>query len=157
MCYFSCRIIFWTTRYNTPRTFRLRLLSRLSRSMLPFNRYHKPLILRTSPYLQKFGQIHYPFSYQLSSWFVWKSAPPVTFRLLALPLLALEQTFFPIHLLHCYHTRCSPIWMSFDIEQACLAEPLLAQVCRNPCFGHITMLILKRLNPQFLYSYTLTT
>ena len=53
--------------------------------MSPFNRCHKPFILHTSPNLRKFGQIHYPFSYQLTSWFAWKSAPPVTFHLLALP------------------------------------------------------------------------
>jgi len=37
--------------------------------------------------------------------FVVKSAPPVTFHLLTFPLMqsqAFKQTFFPLHLLHCY-------------------------------------------------------
>jgi hypothetical protein len=53
--------------------------------MYSFNRTHQPFKLHISPCLRRLGQIHYPFSYHLISWFVVRSAPPVTLRLLALP------------------------------------------------------------------------
>jgi len=63
------------------------LLSRLSRpmwdnpSLSPINHSNCIHALRCKPS----DNIHYPFSYQLTSWFVWKSAPPVTFRSLKFP------------------------------------------------------------------------
>ena len=94
--------------------------------------------------MQPLGPIHYPFSYHLTSWFIVRSAPPVTLHLLGFPLRALKQMFFPQHLRQCYLIRSYQIRMPRGIEQACLSEPLLAMVCRHSTVGHLAMLILRK-------------
>jgi len=46
------------------------LLSSLSRPMYPFNRTHIPLKLHNNLLMQLIRSLHYPFPYQLTSWFV---------------------------------------------------------------------------------------
>lgn len=72
MCCLSCFIIFWTTKYNTPRTFCLAGYSVVFCDrcicLLPhISTNHSNCIhaLGSDPS----DNIHYPFSYQLTSWF----------------------------------------------------------------------------------------
>lgn len=55
------------------------LLSRSSRST--YN-VRQPLELRTTPWLQHLGTIHYPFSYKLASWF-WSEVSTTCYSLVA--------------------------------------------------------------------------
>lgn len=96
------------------------LLSSLSRPTYSFNRTRKPLKLQQNLSVQPVRSCHYPFLYQLASWFVVKSTPLVTFHQLTFPLRASKLTFFPQHLLHCYLTRCSQIRLPLGSKQACL-------------------------------------
>ena len=65
----SCSTIFWTAEYNSPRTFCLADYSVVFCDMCRVSAFaylHLPLKLHTSPKVQPLGQIHYPFSYQLT-------------------------------------------------------------------------------------------
>jgi hypothetical protein len=78
------------------------------------------------------NNIHYPFSYQLTSWFCSESQHHLL--LLCLPVLPSrehKQTFFPLHLLHCYIHRSYQWTLPRGSEQACIDEPLLVQSCRT--------------------------
>ena len=81
--------------------------------------------------MRPFGHEHYPFSYQLTSWFCMEVSTTCYFSHTLVPLRASRYAFFPIHLLHCYiHPFCK--WtLPRGSEQACIDEPLLAQACRT--------------------------
>ena len=111
--------------------------------------------------------MHYPFSYQLASWFCWEVSTTCYFSCTLVPLRASRYTFFPIHLLHCYNHRSYQWSLPRDSEQACLHEPLLAQECRthllwvgHPTYSSQTASRLEDnklpLNFEFLYNCTLT-
>lgn len=76
--------------------------------------------------------------------FVVRTAPPVSLCLPVLPLRGLKQTFFPLHLLHIYIHRSSQWTLPRGSEQACLNEPLLADLCRHTSFGCVTTVILRK-------------
>jgi len=107
MCWLCCWINFWNTQYNTPRIFRLANYSivfcdQCATLLQPTNHSNciQALGCNTS---NKYATLSHTNS-QVG--FVVKSAPPVTFHLLTFPLmqsLAFKQTFFPLHLLHCYN------------------------------------------------------
>ena len=73
--------------------------------------------------------------------FAWKSAPPVTFHCPVF-LAARRTMFFPIHQLCCYNHRSYQWSLPRGSEQACLNEPLLAELCRHTSFGCVTTVIL---------------
>lgn len=59
-------------------------------------------------------------------------------------LAARRTMFFPIHLLHSYIHPSYKWTLPRGSEQACLHEPLLAELCRHLSFGPVTRLILRR-------------
>ena len=75
--------------------------------------------------------MHYPFSYQLASWFCWEVSTTCYFSCTLVPLRASRRTFFPQHLLHCYNHRSYQWSDPHESEQACIVGPLLAQACRT--------------------------
>ena len=142
-----CSTIFWTAEYNSPRTFCLAdysvvfcdlCLSRLSRKPVTAKTAYEPLgatpWTNTLPFLIPDNQIG----------FVVKSAPPVTFHVLKFPASRLVSTrsFHYIRRL-CYHHRSYQWWAPRGAEQACLNEPLLADLCRHTSFGCVTTVILR--------------
>ena len=115
--------------------------------------------------MRPFGHEHYPFSYQLTSWFCMEVSTTCYFSCTLVPLRASRCTFFPIHQLCCYIHRSYQWTLPHGSEQACLHEPWgKALVCRHSSFGSITWLILckrrtayRTINcPKFLYNCTLT-
>ena len=89
------------TTYLLPRE----LLSDVLRPMSCIKTVHRPLTLRTSPWVRPLEPIHYPFSYQLTDWFCSEDST-TCFSLYALvPLRASRRTFFPLHQLCCYIHR----------------------------------------------------
>ena len=99
MCWLSCFILFWNTKYNTPRTFCLAnysvvfrgqcldIATNPSNTQTAYELLGATLRTNTLPFL-------IPINW---TGLVVKSAPPVTFHLLRLPLRAGKQTFFPQH------------------------------------------------------------
>lgn len=74
------------------------LISHISRTMSKPS--HHPLILDRSPWLQHLGQLPYPFSYQLVSWFCSEVSTTCYFPLTQVPLpegQACRPKFFPLH------------------------------------------------------------
>jgi hypothetical protein len=67
--------------------------------------FHKPLILHISPWLQHLGQMHYPFSYQLTDWFCSEVSTTCYSLYACVTLRRLSIQFFPLHQLHCYNHR----------------------------------------------------
>ena len=133
MCWLSCFIFFWNTKYNTPRTFCLASYSVVFHDrcicLLPYistNHSYCIRALRSDPSNQYTTLSH--TNWQVG--FVVKSAPPVTFHPLKFPLRACKRTFFSLHLLHCYNHRFCQWSDPRGPEQACLNRPLLAQACR---------------------------
>ena len=128
------------TTYLLPRE----LLSRLLRSMSTFHNAatnHSNCIraLRSDPSNQYTTLSH-------TNWligFAWKSAPPVTFHCPVF-LAARRTMFFPIHQLCCYNHRSYQWSLPRGSEQACLNEPLLAELCRHTSFGCVTTVILRK-------------
>jgi len=90
-----------------------------------------PFILHTSPWLRNLGQMHYPFSYQLTGWFCSEVSTTCYFPCTLVPLRASRYKFFPLHQLHCYNHRSYQWSLPRGSEQACLNGPSLAQVCRT--------------------------
>ena len=140
-----CWIIFWTTQYNSPHTFCLASYSvmlhdRCTVLLQPTTRWHCIRALRCDPSNQYTTLSH-------TNWligFVMRTAPPVSLQTLALPLLALEHPFFPLHQLCCYIHPSYKWTLPRGSEQACLHEPLLALVCRHSSFGCVATLILRK-------------
>lgn len=118
------------------------LLSSLLRPMCYITVTHQPLKLHTSPWLQHLEPIHYPFSYQLTSWFCSEVSTTCYFPHTLVPLRASRYAFFPLHLLHCYNHRSYQWSDPHRSEQACLIELLPAELRRLTSFGSITRLIL---------------
>ena len=137
MCCLSCFITFWITKYNTPCTFCLADYSVVfcdrCLCLLPHittNHSYCIHALGCNPS----NKIHYPFSYQLTSWFCSEVSTTCYFPSTQVPLSedrACKPTFFPLHLLHCYNHRSYQWSDPHGPEQACIDEPLLAQSCRT--------------------------
>ena len=101
MCYLDCFILFWNTKYSTPRTFCLADYSVVfCDSCDPAAFTTAPITTKTAyePLVATPRTNTLPFLI-LINWtgLVVKSAPPVTFHLLKFPLRACKQTFFPQH------------------------------------------------------------
>jgi hypothetical protein len=142
MCWLSCFIIFWTTKYNTPRTFCLANYSVVfcdlchrHTDFTPVSAY--PLTTQTAYELlgATLRTNTLPFLI-LINWtgLVVKSAPPVTFHLLKFPLIqsqACKQTFFPQHPASLLQPPVAEWSLPHRSEQACLDELFLARVCRR--------------------------
>ena len=134
MCCLSCFILFWNTKYNTPRTFCLANYSVVFHDrcicLLPHISTNHSNCIRT---LRCDSSNQYT-TFSLTNWqvgFVLRSAPPVTLCPPVLPLREHKQTFFPTHLLYCYIHRFCQWTHPRGWEQACLDELLLARVCRR--------------------------
>jgi hypothetical protein len=84
----------------------------------------------------------YPFSYLLASWFCCEVSTTCYSPCALVPLRASRHTFFPQHLLHSYNHRSYQWSLGHPSEQACLSEPLLAELCRHTSFGCVTTVIL---------------
>jgi hypothetical protein len=142
MCCLSCFIIFWTTKYNTPRTFCLANYSVVFHDrcicLLPHISTNHSNCIRTlecNPSNQ-----YTTFSY--TCWqvgFVLRSAPPVTLCPPVLPSREHKQTFFPTHLLYSYNHRFCQWSHPCGCKRGSVGDYR---------FGHITMLILMRLSPH---------
>ena len=146
MCCLCCWITFWATQYNTPRTFCLADYSVVFHDRcrglgfrIPATNHSNCIQALGCKTLDKYATLSHT-NWQVG--FVWKSAPPVTFRCPVF-LAARRTTFFPIHLLPCYHHRSYQWWAPRGAEQACLNEPLLADLCRHTSFGCVTTVILR--------------
>jgi len=138
MCSLSCFAKFCSTKYNTPRTFCLASYSVVFHDscwVSAFAYHHKPFKLPATLGCDSSDYSDYLFSYQLPSWFVMRSAPPVTLHRLTFPLRASKPMFFPLHLLHCYHHRSYPWWDPHESEQACVEWPIARR-----CYVSITSL-----------------
>ena len=101
MCWLSCFILFWNTKYNTPRTFCLANYSVVFCDLCwPRHCWQPPLTTQTAykPLGATPRTNTLPFLI-LINWtgLVVKSAPPVTFHRLKFPLRACKPTFFPQH------------------------------------------------------------
>jgi hypothetical protein len=165
MCCLGCSIKFCSTEYNTPRSFLLAGYSDVFCDLCAASHdvTHQPLILHASPWERPLGPTHYPFSYQLASWFCSEVSTTCYFSCTLVPLRASRCTFFPLHLLHCYNHRSYQWSHPRGCEQACLNGPLLAMLCRHRIFGYLTALILRRRqaayrrldSPESLYNWTL--
>ena len=128
------------TTYLLPRG----LLSRLSRSMSPFHNETTNHSNCTQPLGCDPSELNATLSH--TCWqvgFAWKSAPPVTFHCPVF-LAARRTMFFPIHLLHSYNHRSYQWSLPRGSEQACLTEPLLADLCRHTSVGCVTTVILRK-------------
>ena len=158
MCWLSCFILFWNTKYNTPRSFCLANYSDVFCDMCRVSAFaylHLPLKLHTSPWVQPLGQIHYPFSYQLtglvSLWSqhhlllsIYSSSPWCNLRLVS------KRSFHNIQR-HCYNHRSYQWSHPHGCEQACLNELSLAELCRHTSFGCVTTVILRNAGRTIRY------
>ena len=101
MCYLDCFILFWNTKYSTPRTFGLASYSVVFCDLCdPAGFPTAPITTKTAykPLGATLRTNTLPFLIPINwTGFVVKSAPPVTFHLLKFPLRACKQTFFPQH------------------------------------------------------------
>ena len=68
-CYLSCCVIFWTTQYNTPRSFRLASYSEVLHDCVEDDASPRTDRTASKPLAANLGQEHYPFSYRLTGWF----------------------------------------------------------------------------------------
>jgi hypothetical protein len=117
---------------------------------------HLPLKLHTSPRVQPLGQIHYPFSYQLTGlvllWSqhhlllsIYSSSPWYNLRLVS------KRSFHNIQR-HCYNHRSYQWSLPCGSEQACLSELfLVAELCRHTSFGCVTTVILRNAGRTIRY------
>ena len=144
MCWLSCFILFWNTKYNTPRTFCLANYSVvfcgqcLDIATNPSNTQTAYEPLGATPRTNTL-----PFLIPINwTGLVVKSAPPVTFHLLRLPLRAGKQMFFPQHPASLLQPPVAEWSDPHGPEQACLNELLLAELCRHTSFGCVTTVIL---------------
>jgi hypothetical protein len=121
------------------------LLRRLLRSVLtpPFDSLHWPLKLHTSPWVQPLGPIHYPFSCQLTGLvLLWSQHHLLLSICSGYPCGPVSRRSFHNIQRHCYLHRSYQWRDSRESEQACLNEPLLAELCRHTSFGCVTTVIL---------------
>jgi hypothetical protein len=146
MCWLSCFIIFWTTKYNTPRTFCLASYSvvfcdhclRFTTHPTTTQTAYEPLgaTLRTNtlPFLVP------------TDWLVlqWRTAPPVSFPCTCVTLRRLSTCSFHYYQLCCYLHRSYGWSVPHGTKQACLSELLLAELCRHTSFGCVTTVILRK-------------
>ena len=142
----SCWIIFWTTQYNSPHTFCLASYSVVLCDICRVSAFaylHQPLKLHTSPRVQPLGQIHYPFSYQLTGLVSLWSQHHLLLSIYSSSLCRLvsKRSFHNIQR-HCYNHRSYQWSDPHGPEQACLNELSLAELCRHTSFGCVTTVIL---------------
>jgi hypothetical protein len=160
MCCLSCFIIFWTTKYNTPRTFCLANYSVVFHDrcicLLPYISTNHSNCIRTLGC--NTSNQYTTFSY--TCWqvgFVLRSAPPVTLCPPVLPSREHKQTFFPTHLLYSYNHRSYQWSHPHGCKQACLDELLLARVCRRrPLWAYHYAYSNEAKPPYLSNSYTTT-
>jgi hypothetical protein len=147
MCWLSCFVLFWNTKYNTPRSFCLANYSDVfcdQCRVSAFAYLHQPLKLRTSPRVQPLGQIHYPFSYQLTGLvLLWSQHHLLLSICSGYPCGPVSRRSFHNIQRHCYNHRSYQWSDPHGPKQACLHEPLLADLCRHTSFGCVTTLILR--------------
>ncbi len=155
MSWLSCWIIFWTTQYNSPRTFGLASYSVVFCDMCRVSAFaylHLPLKLHTSPWVQPLGQIHYPFSYQLTGLVLYRSQHHLLlFFYSSSPCGLVSKSSFLYSQRHCYNHRSYQWSPPREGEQACLHEPLLAELRRLTSFGSVTRLILRNAGRTIRY------
>ena len=146
MCWLCCWIIFWTTQYNTPRTFCLASYSvvfcdqclHITTQPSTTQTAYEPLgatpRTNTLPFLIP------------TDWLVteWRTAPPVSFPFTCVTLRRLSKRSFHYYQLCCYNHRSYQWSDPHGPEQACLNEPLLAELCRHTSFGCVTTVILRK-------------
>jgi len=147
MCWLSCFILFWNTKYNTPRSFCLANYSDVfcdQCRVSAFAYLHQPLKLHTSPWVQPLGQIRYPFSYQLTGLVLYRSQHHLLlFCNSGYPCGPVSYSSFLYSQRHCYNHRSYQWSDPHGPEQACLHEPLLAELRRLTSFGWVTPVILR--------------
>ena len=146
MCWLCCWIKFCSTQYNTPRTFGLASYSVVfcdQCRVSAFAYLHLPLKLHTSPWLQHLGQIHYPFSYQLTGLVsLWRQHHLFLSIYSSSPCGLVSKRSFHNIQRHYYNHRSYQWSLPCRSEQACLSELLLAELCRHTSFGCVTTVIL---------------
>ena len=140
-----CWITFWATQYNSPRTFCLADYSVVFCDLCPASKQstnHSYCILALGCETSDMNTTLSHTCWQVG--FVLRTAPPVSLYPLTFPLRAFKRTFFPTHLLHIYIHRSYQWTLPRGSEQACLYEPLLAELRRLTSFGSVTWLILRK-------------
>jgi len=156
MCWLSCFILFWNTKYNTPRTFCLADYSVVFCDMCRVSAFaylHLPLKLHTSPRVQPLGQIHYPFSYQLTGLVsLWSQHHLLLSICSGYPCGPVSRRSFHNIQRHCYNHRSYQWSLPRGSEQACLSELfLVAELCRHTSFGCVTTVILRNAGRTIRY------
>ena len=151
MCCLSCFILFWNTKYNTPRTFCLANYSVVfcdlchrHTDLTPVTAY--PLTTQTA--YEPLGATPWtntlPFLIPVD-WLVSYGSQHHLLLFHCPVFLAARRTmFFPIHQLCCYNHRSYQWSLPRGSEQACLNELLLAELCRHTSFGCVTTVILRK-------------
>jgi len=135
MCWLSCFILFWNTKYNTPRTFCLADYSVVfhdQRRVSAFAYLRQPFKLHTGPWVQPLGPLRYPFSYQLTGLvLLWSQHHLLLSIDSGYPCGPVSQRSFHNSQRHCYNHPSYRWSLPRGSEQACIDEPLLAQSCRR--------------------------
>lgn len=146
MCCLCCWIKFCSTQYNTPRSFCLAGYSDVFCDRCPASKQSTNHSNCTWPLRRDSSEPNTTLSHTNSQvGFVLRSAPPVTlYAPWFLAKLASRYAFFPTHLLHCYIHRSYQWTLPRGSEQACLNEPLLADLCRHTSVGCVTTVILRK-------------
>jgi hypothetical protein len=144
MCWLCCCIKFCFTQYNTPRTFGLASYSVVFCDQCPRFTTQPPT---TQTAYQLLGATLWtntlPFLVP-TDWLVlqWRTAPPVSFPCTCVTLRRLSTRSFHYYQLCCYLRRSYQRSVPHGTKQACLNEPLLAELCRHTSFGCVTTVIL---------------
>lgn len=144
MCWLSCCIKFCFTQYNTPRTFCLASYSVVFHDQCQHITTLPPTIKTAYQLLGATLRTNtLPFLIP-TDWLVlqWRTAPPVSFPLTCLSLRSVNERSFHYYQLCCYNHRSYQWSLPHGSEQACLNEPLLAELCRHTSFGCVTTVIL---------------
>jgi len=127
------------------------LLSDVSRPVSCITTVHWPLTLHLTPWERPLGTKYYPFSYQLTDWFCSEDSTTCFSLCACVTFRRLSTQFFPLHQLRCYIHRSYQWTLGHPSEQACLHEPLLAELRRLTSFGCVTTVILRRAGRTILY------
>jgi hypothetical protein len=101
-CCLGCYAIFWTTQYNTPRSFRLATTQTFFTTASSLT---LPLTVQTAPepLIAKISdRWRYPFSYRLTGWYCSEAGTTRYSPLTCVPLRAHRQAFLPLRQLHRY-------------------------------------------------------
>ena len=156
MCWLSCFILFWNTKYNTPRSFCLANYSDVfcdQCRVSAFAYLHLPLKLHASPWLRHLGHAHYPFPYQLTKLVSHRSQHHLLLSIYSSsPCGLVSKRSSLCTLRHCYNHRSYQWSLPRGSEQACLSELfLVAELCRHTSFGSLTGVILRNAGQTIRY------